>query len=318
MRKNFTYEDAKRIIVNEISVDLLLTRYPEYRDEVLQEINSLVKAGKSNLIYAILDKYTFNAKVAKTKIHKSGLNEATIKAFLPDIIKARFAFYLLEQLNLAVSSNNADTNVRFNLWDGTLLQKLLFKQGLERKPVSNRLFRLCWPFIIKKKILMPLVNKKGIYCFYSKEFIQELAVLIGENSCIEIGAGDGTLTAFLRKQHIDCKATDDYSWSHYINYPDFVEQADAKAALHMYNPKTVICSWPVPKNSYEKHVFRTESVDLYIVIGTRSPAYTCDFETYARLDHFSMEIDDHLSSLILPPSEENAVYIFRRIPNGQQ
>lgn len=312
---NFTVDRVRRILMNEISVEALLKQYPEYRDEVLNEIESLRKSGKRNLVKAILDKYTLNAKIARAKIQKSGLNDKTIRVFLPDIIKARFAFYLLEKANIAVSTNSPCKNTRLSYWDGTLLQKLLFKKELERKPVSKRLFRFIWKLIIKKKVLMPLVNNQGIYCFYSKELIKELSVLIGENSCLEIGAGDGTLTTFLKQQNIDCKATDDYSWGHYIKYPDFVEKVDAKTALNKYNPKVVVCSWPVPKNNYEKHVFRTESVELYIVLGTRSPIYTSDFDTYYRLDHFSMELDEHLSALILPPSQENAVRIFRRIRN---
>ncbi|AIQ11005.1 V-type ATP synthase subunit E family protein [Paenibacillus durus] len=310
--RNFTNDMAKKILVNKISVEVLLTEYPEYREEVLQEINALKNSKKSNLIKAIIDKYTVSARIAGNKIYKSGLNEKTIEVFLPDIIKARFAIYLLEQLNLAVSSNSPTFNVRFNFWDGTILQKLLFKKGLERKPVSISLFRFFWRFIINKKMLMPLVNKHGIYCFYSKDLIKELSILIRENNCLEIGAGDGTLTKFLNEHNNNCKATDDYSWEHYITYPDFVEKADAKTALNKYNPKVVICSWPVPKNSYEKHVFKTNSVELYIVIGTKSATYTGDFDSYYNADKFSMEINERLSSLVLPPSDENAVYIFKR------
>lgn len=314
MRK-MTGETARQILTDEISVEALLKQYPEYKQEVLQEIQDLQRSAKPDLIRAILDKYTFSAKVAKKRIYASRMNEQTVKAFVPDIIKARFAFYLLEQFNVVVSSQKTSTNTRLNLWDGFILQRLLFKKGFERKPVSARLFPLFWKMIKDKKLLMPLVNQKGIYCFYSKELIKELSILIGDQSCVEIGAGDGTLTAFLKKYHVDCKATDDYSWSHYITYPDFVEKADAKAALNQYKPKVVICSWPAPKNTYEKHVFQTTSVDLYIVIGTKSAAYTGDFDTYYNLKHFSMMLDERLSSLVLPPSDENAVYIFRRIGN---
>ncbi|MUG86262.1 SAM-dependent methyltransferase [Paenibacillus timonensis] len=311
--RNFTGETARQILTDEISVETLLKQYPEYKQEVLQEIHALKSSAKPDLIRAILDKYTFSAKVARNRINASRMNEQTVKAFVPDIIKARFAFYLLEQLNAIVSSKKTSTNTRLNLWDGTILQRLLFKKGFDRKPVSARFFPIYWRLIMNKKLLMPLVNQKGIYCFYSKELIKELSILIGDHSCVEIGAGDGTLTTFLKKHHVDCKATDDYSWNHYITYPDFVEKADAKTALHKYNPKVVICSWPAPKNTYEKHVFQSSSVDLYIVIGTKSATYTGDFDTYYSLKHFSMMQDERLSSLILPPSDENAVYVFRRL-----
>lgn len=315
MRK-FTIETARKIMTNEISVEALLKQYPEYKDEVLRELGEIKKGAAENVVQAIIDRYTASAKTANTKISKSGMNEATVNAFLPNIIKARFAVYLLEQLNVAVSANTPAGNVRFNRWDGTILQRLLFRKGFERKPVSLPLFRFFWRFIKDKKILMPLVNKKGIYCFYSKELIKELTTLIGERKCLEIAAGDGTLTRFLNEAGTVCTATDDYSWKHYIDYPAYVEKADAKTALAKYSPEVVLCSWPVPKNPYEKHVFKADSVQLYIVIGTRNPQTTGDFEAYYNAEKFTMELDERLSALIVPPSEDNAVYLFRKKTDG--
>ena len=310
----FSKLEASQILSNEISVEALLQKYPEYKEAVLDELAALKSNQGSKLIEAIIVKYTSNAKMASSKIHKSGMNEKTIDAFLPVVIKARFAIYLLEQTNIAVAATSQNTvkPLRLNLWDGTILQKLLFKQGLERKPVALSAFKLGWRLVIHKKRLMPLVNQKGIYCFYSKPLINELSGLIGDKRCLEIGAGDGTLSLFLKEGHVCCIATDDYSWEHYISYPDFVEKADAKTALHKYSPEVVICSWPVANNTYEKHVFRTSSVQLYIVIGTKNPAVTGNFETYHSADDFYMEYSERLSSLILPPSDDNAVYIFRR------
>ncbi|ASA24255.1 SAM-dependent methyltransferase [Paenibacillus donghaensis] len=314
--RTFSNETARRILANEIKVEALLQQYPEYQEEVLQELGVIKNNTESNIVHAIIDRYTASAKLATSKIRKSGLNEATVNVFLPKIIKARFAIYLLEQLNVAVSAKSPATSVRFNLWDGTILQKLLFRKGFDRKPVSLGLFKFWWRLISHKEILMPLVNKKGIYCFYSKALIKELSTLLGDKKCLEIAAGDGTLTRFLQQKNIDCHATDDYSWEHYITYPQSVEKADAKAALQKYSPEAVLCSWPVPGNPYEKHVFRTPSVDLYIMLGTSEAAVTGDFAAYTNADKFSMERSERLSALLLPPSDENAVYIFRRKTQG--
>ncbi|KHL97109.1 SAM-dependent methyltransferase [Paenibacillus sp. IHB B 3415] len=311
--RSFSKDIAERILTNQIEVNILLQQYPEYQAEVLKEIGVLKNEHESRLIHAIIGKYTASAKMAGSKIQKSNFNEKTINAFLPNLIKARMAIYLLEQLNIAISSKTISSKVRFNVWDGIILQRLLFRKGFDRKEVSLRWFHLFWRFITDKKILMPLVNKKGIYCFYSKPLIEELVKLTDNKRCLEIGAGDGTLTKFLNKKNVQCVATDDYSWEHYIHYPDFVERLDARAALFKYSPEVVLCSWPVPKNSYEKHVFKKASVGVYIVIGTRSSAYTGDFEAYVNNGMFTMELDEHLSSLVLPSSAENAVYVFRRI-----
>lgn len=314
--RNFTKEVSIKILNNEIGVKTLLSQYPEYQEEVLKELSTIINRNDSNLIEVIIDRYTASARIAVDKIKKSGLNEKTLNAFMPDIIKARFALSLLEQLSNTVSAKKPTKNIRLNLWDGVILQKLLFKKGLVRKPVSFGLFMFFWRFIINKRTLMPLVNKKGIYCFYSKALIKELSTIIGGKKCLEIAAGDGTLTRFLNEENINCIATDDYSWERYITYPTFVEKISAKAALQKYNPEIVLCSWPVPKNSYEKYVFKTNSVDLYIVIGTRTPLYTGDFDSYFNVKNFTMEINERLSSLVLPPSNENAVYLFRRKRNS--
>jgi hypothetical protein len=211
-----------------------------------------------------------------------------------------------------VASPNSGKGARLYFWERFVLQKLLFKRDFDRKPVSLALFRVFWLAIINKRALMPLVNQKGIYCFFSKELIRELAKLFSDKKCLEIGAGDGALTRLLAAQGVSCVATDDHSWDYYIKYPDFVEKADAREALSKYNPEIVICSWPVPGNAYEKYVFRTRSVDMYVVIGSKNPRNSGDYETYNQVKDFALEAGDRLSSLVLPPSDENAVLIFRR------
>ncbi len=316
--RNFTKDTAKKIMANEIDAEMLLARYPEYKKEALDEFGAINEKSGADEIIAVIDRYKAKAKTANDRINKSGFNEKTIRVFLPDIIKARIALHTLGQWTAAVSSTHVSKNVRFNFWDGTILQRLLFHQKFERKPVSLGLFRFFWPFITDKKILMPLVNQRGIYCFYSKPLIRALAQMMAGKTCLEIAAGDGTLTKFLQEAGVDCKATDDYSWSHYITYPAFVEKIEARAALQRDQPEIVICSWPVQGNAFEKMVFKTASVSLYIVIGTKNPLYAGDFAAYTDTEAFTMETDVKLSALVLPPSDGNAVYIFRRKKEREQ
>lgn len=308
----FSKEDARNILTNEIPAEALAARYPELKKAVLTDISKISQENGADKIAALIGTYRTKSAYAIDRIQKSGSNQKTLDQFLPEIIKARIALSLMEQLNLMAKSGKVEERVRLRLLDGFLLQKILFKKDLVRKPASLLGFRLVWPLIRDKKILMPLVNKKGIYCFYTKKFIKEVASLTGTASCLEIGAGDGTLTRFLKDRGVDCKATDDQSWKNYISYPEFVEKLDARSALEKYRPETVICSWPPPGNPFEKYVFETESVMQYIVIGTRSPLISGNYDTYQNQKKFTMEIDPKLSGLILPPSEENVVYFFKR------
>lgn len=317
--RSFTKEKAEKILLNKIDSKTLALQYPEFKECVMEEFSNINKNSNVKEIIAVINTYKAKSSFALDRIQKNGINQKAVNIFLPDIIKARIAIYLLEQLNIAIQSGTSSGTVRFNLWDGLILQKILFKKGFERKPVSRLCFKLVWPFIINKKILMPLVNKKGIYCFYSKDLLNQLSNLVGNTKCLEIGAGDGTLTNFLRGMGVNCDATDNYSWEYYIKYPDFVEKLEAREALNKYAPDTVICSWPPPGNTFEKSIFTMESVKLYIVIGTINPSFSGNHDTYQQQNGFTMEYSQQLSSLVLPPSKDNAVYIFRKkdIQNNQ-
>ncbi len=313
---NFSKEKANQILKNEIDIKTLILQYPELEQKVMEDISKYTKEKQleEKDLIEFIDKNKRKAIYAMDQIKKSNQNKVTMDTFLPEIIKARIAINLIDQLYLLKKSDKPFETVRFNLWDGTILQKLLFKKDFERKQSSIFWFRFFWPLITNRKILMPLVSEKGIYCFYSKKLIKELAGLIGDSKCIEIGAGDGTLTKFLKSEGANCIATDDYSWKHYINYPDFVEQLAAKDALDKYKPETVICSWTPPGNEFEKNIFRSDTVKLYIVIGSKNPSFSGNEETYQTQQQFTMEHSKRLSKLLLPQSDENAVFLFKRKP----
>lgn len=310
--RTFTKETAEAILTNQIDPKTLAQQYPELQEAVVKDFSEIGRNSSAEEIAAVINTHKAKARLAMDRIRKSGGNQKTINAFLPDIIRARIAIHTLEQAYMASQSGRKTGKVRLNLWDGSILQQLLFKSGFERKPVNLLWFRFWWLFITNKKILMPLVNEKGIYCFYSKPLIRELCGLIGTARCLEIGAGDGTLTRFLGAAGTHCDATDDYSWEQYIRYPDYVERLDARESLKKYRPEVVICSWPPPGNAFEKVIFKTDSVKLYIVIGSRNPLFSGDHDAYQNQEAFTLEHSQRLADLVLPPSDDNAVYIFRR------
>jgi hypothetical protein len=207
-------------------------------------------------------------------------------------------------------------SLRFRRWSGWLVQRLLFSRGLERKPVSMTSFRWVWPLVTQRRILMPLVQPRGIYCFYSRELVLALADLIGERSCLEIAAGDGTLTRFLNAAGATVQATDDRSWSHAVEYPAGVEALDASSALQRDRPSVVLCSFPPPGNSFERTVFETASVDTYVVVTTRHRFAAGNWDAYQRQTTFERSDDPRLSRLVLPPEIDPAVLVFRRKRTG--
>jgi len=228
-------------------------------------------------------------------------------------IQRAMAVEALRKVCVSAATGVTRGKVRFNLVNGWLAQKLLFRgKGLQRKPVSLGAFALVWPLLTQKRFLMPLVEPKGIYCFYSRRLVNELAKEIGDRKALEIAAGDGTLSRFLRDEGVDITATDDHSWSHSIEFPDDVRNQDAISALREHEPQVVICSWPPAGNDFEHQVFKSPSVELYVVIASQHAFASGNWNAYSRQTDFTYEEDPALSKLVLPPELEGAVYVFRR------
>lgn len=227
-------------------------------------------------------------------------------------IRQRLAVAALKRMCIVATTGVSSGRIRFNLFNGWVAQRLLFKKRLERKPVSMFWFRLIWPLLWQRRFLMVLVQPKGIYCFYSKPLIAALRDIIGDRSAIEIAAGDGTLSRFINEAGTDIVATDDYSWDEYVKFTSDVVKLDAREALREHKPQVVICSWPPAGNNFERHVFASPSVETYVVISSRHDFGTGNWADYRTQQDFEMRKDEKLSGLVLPPEGEPAVYVFER------
>ncbi|MCC6933740.1 MAG: SAM-dependent methyltransferase [Deltaproteobacteria bacterium] len=293
-------------------LEQLIEVFPKQWEEASQEFQAAAQTGKARNLDKAAIRANKTAQMWISRVQKSGNNPPVITAAIPQIVHSRMIILTLDRGYLASAAGKATGKVRFNIFNGFIIQKLLFSHNLIRKPASLRWVKIFWPFLTQRKLLLPLVKDKGIYCFYSRELIAQLAALIGDQSCLEVAAGDGTLTRFLKDVGINIIATDDQSWKYAIEYPDAVENLDAKKALAKYQPSVVLCSWPPPANSFEKHVFNCETVNLYIVIGSCYKFAAGSWETYTQQNNFDWHIDDYLSSLVIPPKAAHAVMIFRR------
>lgn len=286
--------------------------FPEQWETVQHELANAVSSGRTDELQAYLNR--FSAAPGLPHINHASRQDSTkaAQSVMHQLVCRYMALTAARQHCIAIASGVESGKVRFNLLNGYIAQKLLFEEGLVRKPVSLSWYRLLWPLVWQKRFLMPLVQPEGIYCFYSRELIQGLAEIIGEQSCLEIAAGDGTLARFLGDRGVRITATDDYSWEHTISYPAWVIRADANDALRRYAPDVVICSWPPVQNRFERQVFVTRSVQLYIVIGSRHRFASGNWEEYQRQVAFDFEENPRLSSRVLPAELDAAVYIFRR------
>ncbi len=248
--------------------------------------------------------------------HSRGHSRTMEQKMLAEV-RRRMLLELLRQADLSAETGVETGRVRFNRLDGTIAQWLLFEHDLVRKPVSMTAYRLAWPLLRQRRLLLPLVRRRGIYCFYSRSFVRRLAKLVRETASgpvLEVAAGDGTLARFLQTEGVDVRATDDYSWAQHIAFDDTVERLDAVKALRTYEPTVVVCSWPPPANSFERAVFASTSVQLYVVVLSRTRANAGAWDVYDSQTQFDMVRDSRLSRLVLPSGSSEVVVFRRRQP----
>jgi hypothetical protein len=310
--KNEHPEKVMKWLQSKPSLDSLGAEFPELRDVVRREIAEIVSGGRAAELPAYLKRLLQEERVLEKKRHASRGDKKLAAAVVMQSVRSRMAHLMIRQHLVSEATGIVSGKVRFNMLNGFLAQKLLFADGLERKPVSLFWFRLLWPLLWQRRLLMPLVQPEGIYCFYSRQLVDGLAALIGKQTCLEIAAGDGTLTRFLADSGVTITATDDQSWKHEVSYPSFVVKQDAREALREYAPEVVLCSWPPAGNTFEQQVFRTGSVQLYIVISSRHRFAAGNWDEYGSQSTFEYEEDEKLGRFVLPPELDAAVYIFRR------
>ncbi len=286
--------------------------FPYEWSVVERELGEALDGGDAAQLAAYAQRIASPAPVrAGSPRSPSGLD-----ARLAASVRQRMAAAAIRSISLRAATGATGSSVRFGRWSGRLAQGLLFRQGLERKPVSMLRFKLTWPLVGQRARLMPLVQPQGIYCFFSSAFVRRVAELI-DGPAIEIAAGDGTLTRFLRGRGVAITATDDHSWED-VHFTDEVERLDARAALGAHRPEVVLCSWPPAGNTFEQHVFATPSVRRYIVVGNRQTAGWGDQSAYADAANlgFTAREAPELSRLILPPELEPVVLVFDRVEPG--
>jgi len=298
--------------VNNATLDELIVRFPQEWEVVGRDLVAATANRRAREIEAFVLRAREEAAPWQRRVRKSGKNPQVLATALPFLVRARMAFLAAQRAVQAAALGGASGRIRFGVWSGLFVQKLFFSGGLVRKPVSMRAFRWLWPLVTQKRLLMPLVEPRGIYAFYSGELVGALAARIGGRPCLEIAAGDGSLTRFLAAAGVEIRATDDQSWSHAIKFPAEVERLEAGEALGRYQPKVVVCAFPPPRNSFEREVFRTSSVELYVVLTTRHKFAAGDWSVYESQTEFTFQPDPSLARLLLPPEIDPEVLVFQR------
>lgn len=118
-----------------------------------------------------------------------------------------------------------------------------------------------------------VLRAQPIYQLWTAESVAALAAWLqrrGARRIVEVGAGDGRLTAWLQPLLPQARlvATDDGSWTithkHALN---LVRPAPVAQALKRYEPDTVLSSWMPYRVDWTPMFRHSSSVQRYVLIG---------------------------------------------------
>eukprot|EP01060_Flectonema_neradi_P013082 TRINITY_DN19881_c0_g1_i1.p1 TRINITY_DN19881_c0_g1~~TRINITY_DN19881_c0_g1_i1.p1 ORF type:complete len:405 (+),score=60.15 TRINITY_DN19881_c0_g1_i1:32-1246(+) len=137
----------------------------------------------------------------------------------------------------------------------------------------EELFLMLDPFDTKTFTKLHFFCEQNGFCnVLNQEMISELAnhLKSQDRPIIEVGAGSGRLTHFLKQYGVnDIRATD-HKPDGYIsgystgNFP--VERADSDEVVKKYCPHTILCSW-MPEGIDWTSSWRTDQINKYILLG---------------------------------------------------
>jgi hypothetical protein len=168
----------------------LRRRHPDDWARVSEGLRAALETGRAERVAAWLGGVAAEARRWRDRVGRSGASSRAEEAAAPALRRERMARLALERTALALAAPESRGTVRLGLWSGLVAQRLLFAGGLRRKAVSMRAFRLLWPLVPDRRLLMPLVQPRGIYCFYSRELVRAIAARVGARPCLEVAAGD--------------------------------------------------------------------------------------------------------------------------------
>jgi hypothetical protein len=125
-----------------------------------------------------------------------------------------------------------------------------------------------------------ICNEENIFQLWTKEYIKNLSKiirkLIKDNLVLEVCAGDGTLSHWLRQYGVNIIATDNFSWGVNGKHKSTrenpiisvfeVQKMEALEAIDYYSPRMVIASWIPYGDSLDIKILK-KKVEYFILIG---------------------------------------------------
>jgi hypothetical protein len=233
-----------------------------------------------------------------------------------EVIKAQMTRLAIEQFICAYTG--VSTAVSFK--DRFLIASLLWIAAERGIVTTQKRFDALWSMIANKTAAAAAIQKSGYWSIPTREICAKISNLAQGEPILEIGSGRGLYLAGLRAAGANAQGIDDCSWAGALKTlgpaRKHITRTDAASALRDMSPKVVLCVWPTPQNTFESLIFKTKSVQTYLVILSKHRFASGDWNAYKAVEasgNFTCTTLPETNMTLRPLEMEQQILIFRRM-----
>jgi hypothetical protein len=298
---------------SDVSLTDLAKLYPELWQEVMGSIKLAVEKKQMSELA------TMSQRAGATISRWSGAGDSPIaqtQHAKRELLKAQMTALAIEQFVTAFTNLGHKPSLR---------DQVLLKWGITRHLQAGRLLSLTsfqkgWSRLTDKGAAASGVQSAGFWSIPTRELCLGLKEYIKDLEVLEVGAGRGLFVSALREVGVRVTGIDDCSWSMAKNViagaKPFMNVESAETALKTINPSVVLSVYPPPGNQFERTIFATKSVDLYLAVVSSHQFASGNWQDYkaqdARNSQFSCVMNESLNKMLRPIESDQRLLIFRR------
>lgn len=233
-----------------------------------------------------------------------------------ELLKAQMTALAIEQFITAFTRTGAKPSVR----DQVLLKWGLTRHLQSAKTLTIAQYQKAWARLSDHAAAASAVQQAGFWSVPTTELCLGLKEYIQDRPVLEVGAGRGLFVSALTQVGVKIEGVDNCSWNLAKNVipaaKPFMRLESAEEALRRSKPSVVLGVWPPPGNKFEKVIFETKSVNLYLAIVSAHQFASGNWQDYKAQDsknsQFSCVMNESLNKMLRPLESDQRLLIFRR------
>jgi hypothetical protein len=308
-----TQPPSSPAILEGLSLAELTQLEPELWQEVLATIKQAVAEKRTSSLAAMSQKA--GATIRRWS-NATPSPVAQTQHARHELIKAQMMTLAVEQFISAFTGSH----IKPSMSDRITLRWRILRHLEAGSTMTMTAFDAAWMRLKNQAAAAAAVQNAGFWSIPTRELCLGLKSYIKDQSVLEVGCGRGLFVSALREVGVSTIGVDDCSWqpARRVVLPAkaFTTIQNAAEALRENRPKVVLSAWPPPSNSFERMIFATSSVDLYLAIVSSHQFASGNWQDYQAQElsskGFTCTTNESLNSMLRPLESQQKILIFRR------